>query len=227
MTDALHCPLCDSAGATLFHRDARREYWRCPVCALVYVPPAYHLSPEEEKAEYDLHQNCVTDPGYRGFLSRLSEPLLARLPAGASGLDFGCGPGPALAAMLTEAGCTVQLYDVFYHPDASVLQRDYDFVTATEVVEHLQRPGGELARIWQLLAPGGYLGIMTKHVIDADAFASWHYKNDPTHICFFSNQTWAWWCRQRHATVERIGADVVLLRKMPGDGQVDCSSMSA
>ena len=76
MTDPLHCPLCASAGAALFHRDARREYWRCPVCALVYVPPAYHLAAEQGKAEYDLHQNGVTDPGYRRFPARLPLCLL-------------------------------------------------------------------------------------------------------------------------------------------------------
>ena len=41
------------------------------------------------------------------FLGRLAEPLVERLDPGASGLDFGCGPGPALAAMLTRRGYTV------------------------------------------------------------------------------------------------------------------------
>ncbi|MEP4146835.1 MAG: class I SAM-dependent methyltransferase [Halioglobus sp.] len=196
-----------------FHRDAHRDYLRCDHCALVFVAPTFYLTPAEEKAEYDLHQNAIFDQGYRDFLSRLAEPLLERLPAGAKGLDFGCGPGPALATMLTEAGCEMQLYDVFFYPDRAPLEKSYQFVTATEVVEHLHNPGVELALLWQLLEPGGYLGVMTKLVRDQQAFASWHYKNDLTHVCFFSEQTWRWWSQVKGAQLERFGADVMLLRK--------------
>ena len=121
-----HCPLCGAPDAPPFHRDKRREYLRCAECALVFVPPAYLLTRDEEKAEYDLHRNDPDDAGYRRFLSRLAEPLLQRLAPGSSGLDFGCGPGPALAAMLREAGHEVVLYDSFYAADAAVLERRYE-----------------------------------------------------------------------------------------------------
>ena len=81
------------------------------------------------------------------------------------------------------------------------------------MVEHLHRPGSELAALWQRLESGGYLGIMTKLVLDAQAFAGWHYKNDLTHVCFFSEQTWRWWAELNDAELERFGADVMLLRK--------------
>lgn len=196
-----------------FHEDKRRPYLRCCRCALVFVPPLYYLDRAAERAEYDLHRNGVDDPGYRTFLSRLALPLLARLAPGSSGLDFGCGPGPALAAMLREAGHEVSLYDIFYQADADVFDRTYDFVCATEVVEHLHHPGTELGRLWSLLNTGGVLAIMTKLVRDREAFATWHYKNDPTHVCFFSEQTWRWWAREQGAQLELIGADVILLRK--------------
>ena len=211
----MHCPLCASSSRQLFYQDQRRCYLRCGRCRLVYVPPAYHLDAAAERAEYDLHQNDVHDPGYRRFLSRLAVPLLKRLPAAASGLDFGCGPGPALAHMLREAGCGVSLYDIFYYPDDARLQVGYDFICATEVVEHLHRPGQVLAQLWDLLHPGGWLGVMTKLVRDQDAFAGWHYKNDPTHVVFFSRETWRWWGRQVGAQPEFPGADVILLQK-PG-----------
>lgn len=207
----MHCPLCAGREIVQFHEDRRRPYLRCGDCALVFVPPAYHLSREAERAEYDLHQNRVEDEGYRKFLSRLALPLATRLAPGARGLDFGCGPAPALACLLGEAGYSVALYDSFYRPDPDVLRGPYDFICATEVVEHLHRPGAELARLWALLEPGGWLGLMTKLVRDQAAFASWHYKNDPTHVCFFSAQTWQWWARQQRTPLEIVGADVILL----------------
>lgn len=216
MNEALHCPLCGGlASAGDFHRDRRRPYRQCEACRLVFVPPAWHLDAEGEKAEYDLHRNAVDDPGYRRFLSRLAAPLLQRLPAASAGLDFGCGPGPALAAMLEEAGHRVALYDLFYRADAAVWRERYDFITATEVVEHLHAPGAELDRLWAHLRPGGWLGVMTKLVRDREAFAGWHYKNDPTHVCFFSRQTWQWWAARQGTVVEFVAADALLLRKPP------------
>jgi len=212
MSVAMHCPLCDGRTIVPFYEDKRRPYLRCCRCALVFVPPAYYLDRSAERAEYDLHCNALNDPGYRAFLSRLALPLTARLAPGSCGLDFGCGPGPALAAMLREAGHEVSVYDSFYQPERSVLNRRYDFICATEVVEHLHQPGTELSRLWSLLNPGGVLGIMTKLVLGPEAFAGWHYKNDPTHVCFFSEQTWHWWAREHGAGLELIGADVMLLQ---------------
>jgi SAM-dependent methyltransferase len=211
MGEGMHCPLCAGEATVPFHEDRRRPYLRCGDCALVFVPPAWHLDRQAERAEYDLHRNRVDDPAYRAFLSRLAQPLAARLARGARGLDFGCGPAPALACMLREAGFEVRLYDSFYRPDPGALQGHYDFICTTEVVEHLHRPGRELARLWALLDPGGWLGVMTKLVRSPGAFAAWHYKNDPTHVCFFSEETWQWWARKRGACLEIIGADVILL----------------
>ena len=213
MTAETHCPLCAGADLSEYYADQRRPYLHCATCSLVFVPPACYLDRKAERAEYDLHHNTIHDPGYRTFLSRLLQPLIGRLEPGALGLDFGCGPGPALAHMLRESGFDVSLYDSFYAPDRSVLDTAYDFICATEVVEHLHQPGRELALLWSLLQPGGWLGIMTKLVRDPDSFASWHYKNDPTHVCFFSEHTWQWWARQYGASLSIVGADVILLHR--------------
>jgi hypothetical protein len=216
MTAITHCPLCNFDANEAFFSDTRRPYQRCLRCSLVFVPPEFYLDAAAEKAEYDLHRNAVDDPGYRRFLSRLAHPLLRRVRAPAKGLDFGCGPGPALATMLGEAGMQVALYDVFYAPDPAVLEGNYQFICATEVVEHLHRPGAELARLWSLLLPGGWLGVMTKLVRGREAFGRWHYRNDPTHVCYFSIATWQWWARQQGAQLVFEGADVILLGKRGG-----------
>ncbi|WP_041524860.1 class I SAM-dependent methyltransferase [Gilvimarinus agarilyticus] len=219
MPITLACPLCATYcsydDAVVFYRDRKRAYLRCELCDLIFVPPEYYLSPEREKAEYDLHDNQPDDPGYRRFLSRLFTPLVNQLTPGSVGLDFGCGPGPALAAMLRERGFKVALYDVFYHPDRSVLNRQYDFITATEVVEHLHDPQQQLQCLWDGLAPGGVLAIMTKLALDVDAFSRWHYKNDPTHVCFFSRTTFEFLAERFDASIEFIAGDVIFLTKPP------------
>ncbi len=209
----MSCPLCRENRCEPYLTDGRREYLQCALCSLVFVPGEHHLTPEQEKAVYDSHENHVDDPGYRRFLSRVAEPLLARLSATSRGLDFGCGPGPALAAMLEEAGHQMALYDIYYHPDRNALQAQYDFITCTEVIEHLSEPG-EVWKIWMaLLKPGATLALMTKLVIDKTRFATWHYKNDPTHIAFFSRETFEYLARTWGLTLEVIGNDVIMLSK--------------
>lgn len=161
-TNRKFCPLCTSENAARFHNDKRREYLLCPTCHLIFVPPEHHLSAEDEKAQYDLHENSPEDPAYRQFLGRLLRPMQERIAPKSQGLDFGSGPGPTLSVMFEEIGHSMSIYDHFYAQDLSVLDKPYDFITATEVVEHLHYPGKELDRLWACLKPGGHLGIMTK-----------------------------------------------------------------
>ncbi len=205
-----HCPLCGNAEVDTFFKDTKRLYLRCPFCMLVFVPAGYWLNRESEKAVYDLHQNDVTDPGYRRFLSRLSVPLVKRLAARQKGLDFGCGPTPALSVMLEEHGHQMSLYDPFYAPETSVLNKTYDFICATEVVEHLYTPERDFTLLFKLLKPGGWLGIMTKLVHDVDAFSQWHYIRDMTHVCFYSRETFCYLAQRFDAQVLFIDKDVIL-----------------
>lgn len=207
------CPLCCSTSIQAFARDAARNYYQCSHCELVFVPPQFHLPQADEKAQYDLHSN-VDEPGYRTFLQRVCNPLLGRIGIASSGLDFGCGPGPVLAIMLREQGHSVSLYDQFYFSDRSVLLRKYDFITATEVFEHLQYPQREIETLWSCLRSNGTLAIMTKLVRDQASFAGWHYKTDPTHIIFFSIKTFEFLARYLQAELEFVGNDVILLRKL-------------
>ena len=206
------CPLCGGEGHP-YHRDTRRDYYECETCSLVFVDARQLLSAEDEKAQYDLHRNDVRDPVYRNFLSRLFDPLNQRLDEGSKGLDFGCGSGPALAAMFREAGHRMNVYDVFYAPDKAALVGPYDFIAATEVIEHLHHPRQEIERLWDILKPGGTLGLMTKLVINHRTFTTWHYKNDPTHVIFFSKDTFKALAYHLGAELEFIGQDVILLRK--------------
>ncbi|WP_185759737.1 class I SAM-dependent methyltransferase [Vibrio pectenicida] len=209
-----HCPLCSSSRLQYYYEDKHRAYLQCQQCDLVFVNSVQRLDAKAEKAHYDLHENDPNDGGYRTFLSRVADPVIKRIESNSEGLDFGCGPGPTLSLMFEEQGHKMSLYDIYYYPDTEVLERTYDFITATEVIEHLYHPG----RIWQqwlnLVKPGGWIGLMTKMVIDVEAFARWHYKNDPTHVVFYSRNTFEYLAERDKLKLEFIGNDVILLRKI-------------
>lgn len=208
-----HCPLCHGRASELFYQEDRRAYFQCPVCRLVFVPPEYYLSPEEEKAEYDLHQNDPADEGYRRFLNRVFRPVNRVLSQGSRGLDYGCGAGPLLADMFKTAGHKMAVYDPHYAPDTAVLADLYEFITASEVLEHLHKPGEVLNQLVSILKPGGLLGLMTGMVRDRPAFSRWHYIRDLTHVCFFSRVTFNWIANRWALQVIFIDDRVVLFKK--------------
>ncbi|MBC7284330.1 class I SAM-dependent methyltransferase [Hoeflea sp.] len=183
------CRLCGRPGLVAFATIRHQTYWRCEGCEAILLDETCLLSGADEHAYYGLHENDVHDPGYRAFVSRLGDPLLERLKPVSEGLDYGCGPGPALAAILGEHGHRVSLYDPFFHPGTAVLDRSYDFIICCEVAEHFHRPGDEFERLDALLRPGGWLGLMTCFRTDDRLFANWHYRHDPTHVVFYREQT--------------------------------------
>lgn len=211
------CPLCRSADVAADAEAHGRSWFRCASCALTFLHPAQHPDAEAERAHYGTHENDPQDAGYRRFLARLSVPLVARLPAGAEGLDFGAGPGPALAAMLREQGFRMRIFDPVFAPDAAVLERAYDFITATEVVEHFFRPREEFDRLDGMLRPGGWLGVMTGVRQEDRSLSSWRYARDPTHVCFYAPATLEWIAGHYGWRIERPHPDVALFRT-PGPG---------
>lgn len=209
------CPVCLGPGGPLMHVEGR-DYGRCETCGARYLARAHLPDRATEAAHYALHRNAVDDPGYRRFLSRLAAPLLSRLAPGARGLDYGCGPGPALAAMLREAGHDVALYDPFFAPDPAPLAGRYDFVTCTETAEHFHHPAAEFDRLAGLLAPGGWLAVMTCFHTDDARFATWQYRRDPTHVVFYRPETFEHIARRRGLSCEIPCKDVALMRRAEG-----------
>lgn len=207
------CPVCRSAAARPFLSVDGRDYRQCAVCAARFLDSRHHPSPAAEYAHYLRHENDPADPRYRRFLAKLADPLLARLPAGSCGLDYGCGPGPALAVMLREAGHEVALYDPFFRPDRAPLNRSYDFVTCTETAEHFHRPADAFDRLMALVRPGGWLAVMTCFQTDDDRFRDWHYRKDPTHVVFYREETLRHLAASRGWSCEVPVKDVALMQR--------------
>ncbi len=217
------CPLCHTAGSQPFARlpllEREADYFRCPTCQLTFIAREALPSREEEQAHYALHQNSPDDAGYRAFLARLAEPLIAQLSASAeagaaeiTGLDFGCGPGPTLSKMLTEAGFPTLDFDPLYANDTHLLTQQYDFVTCSEVVEHFHHPAESFGKLRSLLRPSGTLAIMTGWLTDDAGFARWHYRRDPTHVCFYKPATFGYLAQQWGWQLSLPATNIALLR---------------
>lgn len=187
------------------------------------MPAIFHLSAAEEKSIYDLHVNDPNDLGYRTFLQRFVDPLVNHLTSiqtsistGSSnskplGLDFGSGPGPTLSLMLQDLGFDCVNYDIFYANDKTLLKaKHYDFVTSTEVVEHLSQPYSVFQCLFSLLKPKATLAIMTKRSTTLARFKTWHYIQDPTHICFYNEATFNWVAKQFSMSVSFPAQDVAI-----------------
>jgi 2-polyprenyl-3-methyl-5-hydroxy-6-metoxy-1,4-benzoquinol methylase len=150
------------------------------------------LSPADEKARYDTHNNDVEDPGYQKFVSPVVEAVVDSFAADSTGLDFGAGPGPVVSKLLAEQGYLIRQYDPFYSPDESLLKESYDYIVCCEVIEHFNDPQRSFALLRRLLRPGAKLFCMTLLYSPAINIDKWFYANDETHTFFFQAHTLNW-----------------------------------
>ncbi len=213
------CPLCLNSPARFLHksddRHGMREFYECPVCDLAYVPSRFHLPPDAEMERYLMHDNDPEDDGYRAFLARLWNILKPMLSRGECGLDYGCGPGPALARMMREDGFRVEKYDLYFFPKPEPLTRVYDFITCTETVEHLRKPMEVFSLFDSILRPQGKLGIMTGMLEERSRFGDWYYQRDPTHLAFYTRRTMNWIAERMGWTVEFPAANIAIFTTGP------------
>ena len=205
--------MCASA-AVIFLHGRQGTFRECPACQLVFRDPGEHLDAAAADARYREHRNFLDDPRYLAFLDRLGAPVAQRLPPGARGLDYGCGPVHGIATLMEPRGFPMASWDPLFHPDDGPLRETYDFVTCSEVLEHVADPREALDRLAALLHPGGLLAIMTQFRGDAAHFTGWHYHRDPTHVCFYSPDTMRWIAEQRGWRVE-LPADGITLFTLP------------
>ncbi|MCF7885409.1 MAG: class I SAM-dependent methyltransferase [Candidatus Marinimicrobia bacterium] len=208
------CPLCSQSKIGIFQIINKKQYFICSNCDLVFLARQYHLKPKEEKKRYELHENDPQDKAYRKFLTQLANPITRFINPPAVGLDYGCGPGPALAQMLEKKGYNMHIYDPFFADNQEALAKTYDFITSSEVFEHFREPGQEISKIISMVKTKGLIGIMTDLRPQEYMFKNWHYRRDPTHVCFYSDQTFDWISQFYDLERYKISKRVNILRKM-------------
>jgi hypothetical protein len=188
----VNCLLCQHES-----REFSQGVFECSHCFLIFKDPQCFLSKDEDIIRYGSHLNSKEDEGYVTFLEKLILPLTTFLPEKFTALDFGCGPGPTLSYLLGKYGGIVENYDPLFYPDAHhLIPEFYDIVTSTEVVEHFKYPRMNWSEMIDLLKDNGTLAIMTQFFKPETNYESWWYKNDPTHIVFYQEETFNYLARE-------------------------------
>ncbi|MBN2508778.1 MAG: class I SAM-dependent methyltransferase [Spirochaetales bacterium] len=185
------CPLCEAPSVSFaFHK--KFEYLKCGNCCSVFLKKDCRLNETDEKKRYLEHNNDIHNEGYRNFVSPLTKHIIGKYTPDSEGLDFGAGTGPVISCILRENGYAIHTYDPFFSPDPDVFNRRYDYIACCEVIEHFYNPGMEFARLRNSLKPGGELICKTDLWHENVDFSKWYYKNDPTHVFFYSEKTFLW-----------------------------------
>ena len=161
-----------TAGASVFHQPAY-AIRNCVDCGLYFK--SHILAPDELADYYAGLEFEAFDCGTEFPTDRLLHRKLKNMPHGSMVLDFGCSTGRILKGLTDRLDC------VGVEPNeaaAAVARgrgitviserqlrareiRKFDAILLTDVYEHLTRPVDVLEYLTALLAPGGWLAIVT------------------------------------------------------------------
>ncbi len=217
MGGEVQCPLClalSAASIVPMEGPHEERLYHCLSCDLVFRHAEERPTRTVEKAHYLTHENGPDQPGYVHFLRQAVDPALLHLEPGMRGVDWGSGPGPTLSGLVRAAGFDCHDYDPIFGPHT--LSPPYDFIFATECLEHMHHPARDIEHIVSSLAPGGFFIAMTECWMRPPRFAAWRYARDPTHTSFFSPQTFSWLANRFGLDeVWSDGRRVFILRRPP------------
>lgn len=214
------CPLCKEDKISRYFSDEfksfgslkRVEYFLCHTCDLVFQDPETWLPEIQEKQRYEEHNNCLEDENYLSYLNKSLQFVVENSKSAIqSAVDYGCGPVEGLKEIATDMDVTS--YDPYFFSDIKLIESAYDAVFCIEAIEHFNNPQEELIRICKLIAPKGYLFIRTGVRKDLKHFEKWYYHRDPTHICFYSENTMLWISKYFNLWMIKVSGDYVLFMK--------------
>jgi SAM-dependent methyltransferase len=196
------CKICSGSVRKICYQQLEVDYYYCPNCKFLSRDDQKILPAEQEQERYLRHTNTLADTGYVDMLKTFIDKSITPFkPNIKTALDFGSGPGPVLSRLLRDMGYETDIYDIYFAPGRGYLDKTYDLITCTEVLEHLKDPLETMSILKDRLNPGGILAVMTlfhpvyeiSSTLDQlpceKVFKDWWYRRDPTHISFFRPET--------------------------------------
>lgn len=181
----MNCTLCN----TELTNKIDNEYYQCGTCNAIVKEESLWYSSDKEKHHYEQHNNDINDLGYQKFTSPVTNAILKLLSNDSLGLDYGCGKGPVITEQLRKKGYEIDLYDPYFYPDESYLDKSYDYIFSCEVFEHFYNPKEELIKLKNILKNDGWLIIKTHLYENQTDFNNWYYKKDQTHVFIYTFKT--------------------------------------
>lgn len=192
MENKRNCLVCGSETRSYHHPKINNHYHVCPKCEFISKEKSEIPTDEAAYTQYQTHRNSIEDERYIEYLYHFINSTLKPFIdiKGKCGLEFGSGPSPVLAELLSKReGAKMDIYDLFYAPEKVYEGKQYDFITSTEVIEHIENPIELFEFFKSHLKSGGILSVMTYFSKPTDVFLdTWHYMRDITHISFYSPQ---------------------------------------
>ncbi|MBE9216079.1 class I SAM-dependent methyltransferase [Plectonema cf. radiosum LEGE 06105] len=181
----MNCPLCKQPGKP-FYAD---EFLMCNNCSAIYKNKKNYLSTDAEINRYKQHNNDINDIRYQKFVSPITDYVLNNFTPDQSGLDFGSGTAPVISKILQDNGYNVHQFDPFFSNKTELLKGTYNYIVSCEVIEHFHNPDVEFKLLHKMLKSDGALICMT-HLYNKNIdFKNWYYKNDPTHVFIYCQET--------------------------------------
>lgn len=182
----MKCKICSAITECFEDIELKKNYFYCSSCEFIFLDKKCFITTENEKNQYDQHNNSLENQGYVDMFNDFLDFTLKGLHV-KTALDFGSGPTPVLAELLKRRDLHVEHFDKFYQPKKVYENKSYDLITSTEVFEHLENPKEILHDLVKLLNPNGVISLMTLfHTNKQEDFLKWWYRRDPTHITFFT-----------------------------------------
>ncbi len=183
------CRLCGTLAAPFYQE--KQKYFQCPECKGIFTAFEDLPSNTSEKERYEMHTTEI-DTGYKRFVSPIVTQVLQDFKEKNSGLDFGAGRSKIVTRLLQEHNYNITSFDPFFENKVELLEQKYDYITSCEVIEHFYDPKKEFALLKSMLKEEGRLYLMTELYNDSIDFASWYYKNDLTHVFFYTKESLEW-----------------------------------
>lgn len=183
----MQCPICGFRGVARVETP-RALFHRCGRCLFVFRDPAQRPTEDEAVRRYALHRNSPDDAGYVSFLSSIVDKAVAAAGPGVRRVvDWGSGPVAVGSRLLAARGFSVDSWDPHFNAAREPDTDAYDLALCVEVAEHFFDPAADFSALAARLRPGGVLALHTHFVPAEDGvFKSWWYKEDPTHVSFYS-----------------------------------------